>query len=217
MTVAQHGPPSTPYGPAAGTAPGGPPPPPVGPPGNDWRYAPPVRRGNKLMSAGIVITALISLAALAVGIVALVTRPTPATAVPAPAPASRSAAPAGDTTTADRALCNAISPLMTEDDHNSNTWIATGDPGSPERDAALPKYRDDTEDWAGRIQDVVDANPNAHPFLLRTLQRFVDDRVLLVRNMRPGPSKQYDDEAWSDSMTAYGGPLSVCNALGIKW
>ncbi|GAB4994134.1 hypothetical protein MAHJHV58_40350 [Mycobacterium avium subsp. hominissuis] len=217
MTVTQHGAPSTPYGPGAGTLPGGPPTPPPSPPGYDWRYTAPGRRGNKLLTVGIVTTALIALAALTVGVIALVTKPAPAPQAAAPTSVTAPAGSKGDTTGADRALCTAIAPLMTEDDQKSNAWIATGSVGSPERDAALPKFRDDTEDWAGRIQDVVDANPNAHPFLLRTLQRFIDDRLLLVRNMRPGPAKQYDDEAWSDSMTAYGGPLSVCNALGIKW
>jgi len=162
------------------------------------------------------VTALLALAALVVGIVALVTRPAPSDVAADPLNQQAGAAPA-DTTEADRALCTAIKPLMSEDDERSNAWIATGEPGSPERDAALPEFREYTEDWAGRLQDAVDANPNAHPFFLRTLQRFIDDRLLLVRNMRPGPAKNYDNQAWADSMTAYGGPLSICGSLGIKW
>jgi hypothetical protein len=156
-----------------------------------------------------------ALAALAVGTVALVQGRGHEHAV-AVATTSTAAA-AGDTESADRALCTAIAPLMAEDNRAANGWIATGEPGTPQRDAALPKFRNDTEDWAGRLQDVIDAHPDGHPFLLRTLQRFADDRLLLVRNMRPGPSKTYDDAAWADSMTALGGPLSVCGELGIRW
>ncbi len=114
-------------------------------------------------------------------------------------------------------LCAAMAPLFAEDDKKSNEWNATGEPGTPARDAALPGYRAFSEDWAGRAQDVLDAHPDADQFLRRTTQRFIDDRVLLVRNMRPGPVKPPDDEAWADSMTAYGGPLSVCQYLGIRW
>lgn len=85
------------------------------------------------------------------------------------------------------------------------------------RDAALPDYRAFIEDWAGRAQDALNANPSADTFLKRTLQRFIDDRVLMVRSMRPGPSTTYDKESWADSMTAYEGPLSACDSLGIEW
>lgn len=189
--------------------------PPPGPHGSYWGYPPPAQRAKKWTAVGVVVAILIGLAALTVGIVALVTRPAPS-GVSAPPPNQPAAAPS-DTTEADTALCMAIKPLMAEDDDRSNAWINTGEPGSPARDAALPDFRKYTEDWAGRMQDEVEANPGAHPFFLRTLQRFIDDRVLLVRNMRPGPAVNYDKHAWSDSMTAYGGALSICGALGIKW
>ncbi|MUL78749.1 hypothetical protein FZI94_22165 [Mycobacterium sp. CBMA226] len=114
-------------------------------------------------------------------------------------------------------MCSALSPLFAENDKKSNAWLATGEPGTPARDAALPGYRAFIEDWAGRAQDVVNAHPDADPFLKRTTQRFIDDRVLMVRNMRAGPSTTYDDQAWADSMTAYEGPLTACDSLGIKW
>ena len=164
------------------------------------------------------VVALVSVAALVVGVLAL-TRPNSAPApVSAPAsPSSTAPTPATDTSTADRALCTAIAPLLAEDDRTSNAWLATGAPGTPARDAALPKYRSDSEDWARRSQAALDAHPDASAFFKRTLQRFIDDRILLVRNMEPGPTKPPDDEAWSDSLTAYEGPLSVCYPLGIKW
>lgn len=116
-----------------------------------------------------------------------------------------------------RALCTVLAPLFGEMDQKSNAWLATGDPGSPARDSALSGYRTFVEDWAGRAQDSLAAHPDADPFLKRTLQRFIDDRVLMVRNMKPGPATTNDEQAWADSMTAYEGPLSVCYQLGIKW
>ncbi|WP_317188931.1 hypothetical protein [Mycobacterium avium] len=154
-------------------------------------------------------------AALVVGTIALgrTTESTPS----AQNASSTSTSPAGDTKAADRALCTAIAPLMAEDDRTSNTWRNSGDPGTPARDAALPKFRSDTENWVGRIQPILDQQADANPILRRTLQRFIDDRILYVWNARPGPPEEYDNEIWADSLSAYGGPLTICNELGVKW
>ncbi len=106
---------------------------------------------------------------------------------------------------------------MSEDVARTNAFIDSGDPGTPARDAAQPKFRSETEDWAGRIQPLLDEHQDVDPFFRRTLQRFIDDRILLVRNMRPGPAKDYDNEIWADSLSAGGGPLSICYELGLKW
>lgn len=153
---------------------------------------------------------------VAVGVVGL-TRPGPTPPATVSQPASTTTNLTADPIKGAHALCLAMAPLFAEDDKKSNEWNATGDPGTPARDAALLAYRVFSEDWAGRAQDILDAHPDADPFLRRTTQRFIDDRVLLVRNMRPGPVKPPDDEAWADSMTAYGGPLWVGQYLGIKW
>lgn len=156
-----------------------------------------------------------SVAALVVGTAALVQgrgHEAPSTATITTAPAT-----AGDTAAADKALCQAIAPLMAEDDKMSNAYIDLGPAGSPARDDALPKFRSDTEDWVRRIQAIADQHQSADPFLQRTLQRMIDDRKLLVRNMRPGKTKGYDDQIWSDSLSAYGGPLSVCYDVGVQW
>ena len=188
-----------------------------GPSGYAWAYPPPpapTSRRGKLMAAGLVVAIVLATAALVVGGIALARSAKPAmSATPAASPAPTTT----DSTAADHALCEAIAPLMAEDDRVSNAWTDTGEPGTPARDAALPKYRADTENWARRTQLVLDAHPDADPFFKRTLQRFIDDRKLLVANMAPGPPKQYDQEIWSDSLSAYGGPLSICSKLGIKW
>jgi hypothetical protein len=196
------------YAPNGGFAPPGVGMPPPSPP--PYRVDRPAGRRGFLVAAGVV-TILLAAAAFVVALVALGRQPTP-TAPPTAAPTQPVSS-----TDADRALCEAIAPLMAESDRVSNAWTNAGDTGTPARDAALPKYVADTQDWARRIQPVLDANGQAQPFLTRTLQRFIDDRKLLVANIRPGPAQDYDKEAWSDSMMAYGGPLAICQELGVKW
>ena len=164
---------------------------------------------------GTVLVGLIGIAALVVGIIALIkasgsTTPTPSLAAPT------SSTPA-DTSSADRALCHAIAPLMAESDSVTTAYINTGRPRSPERIAATPKYVATTKDWATRIQSAIDANPDVDPYFQRTLQRFVDDRRLFVTDLEAGPSQPYDDTVYSDSMAAYTGPLRTCWDLGVKW
>ncbi|WP_234714218.1 hypothetical protein [Mycolicibacterium chlorophenolicum] len=164
-------------------------------------------------------TALIALAALAVGIVSLVTRPAPApaAATPAPVAAAPNATPASDTSAADRALCTAIAPLMAESDRFSNAWTDLGEPGTPARDAATPKFISDTLDWIGRAQPMLDQHPDVDPFFRRSLQRFIDDLHLLVVDLRPGPLTSYAKALYADGVGAYSGPLHICDGLGIKW
>lgn len=162
---------------------------------------------------GVVVSILLAAAALIVAIVALTREPPTPTAAPAPAPTSQQ----GPTTDADRKLCEAIAPLMKENDDRSNAFLGTGDPGSPEQDAALPKFVTDTQDWARRTQQALDANANPPRLLSRTLQRYIDDMQLFVASVRPGPGTKYDEAAWTDSIVAYGGPLATCQALGVQW
>jgi len=134
---------------------------------------------------------------------------------------SKTAAPtattAADTTSADRALCTAIAPLMGENDRFSNAYIRLGEAGSPARDQALPKFISDSQDWVKRVQPILDQHSDANPYLQRTLQRFLDDRSLLVSDMQPGPLTSYANTLWADSLGAYSGPLHVCGGVGITW
>ena len=160
----------------------------------------------------MVLAFLVAVAALIVAIVALTQEPPPTTSPAAPPPSQR-----GPTTDADRKLCQAIGPLMKENDDRSNAFLGTGQPGSPEQDAALPKFVTDTQDWARRTQQVLDANATPPRLLTRTLQRYIDDMQLFVASIRPGPGTKYDEAAWTDSIVAYGGPLATCQALGVRW
>jgi hypothetical protein len=160
----------------------------------------------------VVVAVLLAAAALIVAIVALRQEPPPAASIAA-APSSQQ----GPTTDADRKLCQAIGPLMKENDDRSNAFLGTGQPGSPDQDAALPKFVTDTQDWARRTQQVLDANATPPRLMTRTLQRYIDDTQLFVASVRPGPGTKYDEAAWTDSIVAYGGPLATCQALGVQW
>jgi hypothetical protein len=157
------------------------------------------------MAVGVVLAILLALAAL---VIALVPQSQPAQGNPSSPQAA---------TAADKALCQAIGPLMKENDDRSNAFLATGQPGSPQRDAALGKFVSDTQDWAHRTQQVLDAHANPPRFTTRALQRYIDDMQLFVVSVRPGPGTQYDEAAWTDSIVAYGGPLATCQQLGIGW
>ena len=217
--MTQHGVPDMPqYGQPPGTmAPGGPPAPQAAPPGHDWRSAPPPPRPSKGMAIAVAAAILLATAALVVGVIDL-TRP----ATPAAPAASTSTTPAPtsapvDVTAANRALCTAIAPLMTESDRTAKAYSSLGPAGSPGRNAGEKKFVSDTKDWVGRIQPVIDIHPGADPFFRRSLQRFVDDQRLLGLDLDAGPYQSYDQAIWNDSLAAYNGPQSICWDLGIKW
>jgi hypothetical protein len=165
------------------------------------------RRRPSRMAVGVALAILLALAALVIALVSPKSQPAPTT----------SAANPQATGAADKSLCQAIGPLMKENDDRSNAFLATGQPGSPQRDAALGKFVSDTQDWARRTQQVLDAHANPPRFTTRALQRYIDDMQLFVASVRPGPGTQYDEAAWTDSIVAYGGPLAACQQLGIGW
>ena len=168
-----------------------------------------VRRRPSRTAAGIVLAILLAVTAVVIALMSLLSQP-------APPPAASSSSPQA-ATAADKALCRAIGPLLKENDDRSNAFLASGQPGTPQRDAALPKFVSDTQDWARRTQQVLDAHADPPRFTTRALQRYVDDMQLFVASVRPGPGTQYDEAAWTDSIVAYGGPLATCQQLGISW
>lgn len=175
----------------------------------EFRFQSPERRRPSRMAVGVVLAVVLAVAALVVAVVALVTQPPPAPRASSPSPQA--------VTDADKAMCQAIGPLMKENDDRSNAFLATGGAGSPERDAALPKFVSDTQGWAHRTQDALDAHANPPRFTTRALQRYVDDMQMFVASVRPGAGTQYDEAAWTDSIVAYGGVLTACQQLGISW
>jgi hypothetical protein len=174
---------------------------------DDFPFRPRQRRRPSRKTVGVAVVIVFALAVLVIAL---------AWPDSKPAPTAGSASPQA-TMAADKTLCQAIGPLMKENDDRSNAFLATGQPGSPQRDAALPKFVSDTQDWARRTQQVLDAHANPPRFTTRALQRYIDDMQLFVASVRPGPGTQYDEAAWTDSIVAYGGPLATCQQLGIGW
>ena len=158
---------------------------------------------------GVLLAIVLAVAALVISLISLFTQPSPAPAASTPSPPPVAAA--------DKALCQAVGPLMKENDDRSNAFLATGEAGSPERDAALPKFVTDTRGWAQRTQQALDAHATPSRFTTRSLQRYIDDMQLFVASVRPGPGTQYDEAAWTDSIVAYGGVLTACQQLGTNW
>jgi hypothetical protein len=174
----------------------------------------PPRCGGKLTGIGVVIAVVLSTAALIVGIVLLMRQPNVSVAAtPSPAPA----APAGDTSTADEALCERVGPLLREMIDNGHDFVALGDPGTPARDAGIPGYRDTVGNWVRRIQPILDADTSPPRYLTRTLQDMIDFKRLYANNIRSGQELAADAEAWNSGAIAYGGPWEICHALGVTW
>jgi hypothetical protein len=208
------------------TPPGAPTPPPgYYPPSGGYGQAPPPappplqRKRGLLATAGLVTAILLATAALVVGIIAL-SRPTPNSSPPSPDRTPAVATPTTkptDTSTADRKLCEAVGPLLHESNETGKAFVNLGNPGTPPRDAGIPDYKTSVLDWARRIQPVLDSQPDADPFLRRTLQRMVDDIRVYATSIRPGPETDADAAAWNDATVAYGGPYDVCHQLGVQW
>lgn len=175
-------------------------------------FRPPWERRRPLpVTVGIALAVLLAVVALVLAIVSLVTQPSPP-----PEPTASSPSPQS-MTDADKAMCQAIGPLMKENDDRSNAFLATGEAGSPERDAALSKFVTDTRGWVQRTQQALDSHATPPRFTTRALQRYIDDMQLFTASVRPGPGTQYDEAAWTDSIVAYGGVLTSCQQLGINW
>jgi hypothetical protein len=173
------------------------------------------RGGGASIALGIVAIVL-AVAALVVALVRGGELSAPAT--PTARPTTPSTPTSGtDTAAADKALCEAIAPLMAESNKQANDWVGLGEQGSPARDAALSKFVGDTRDWVRRAQMALDTHAGVNPFLGRSLQRYIDDLALYITNVSPGPKQVYDSAAWNDSLVAYGAPKSLCRDLGINW
>jgi hypothetical protein len=170
------------------------------------------RGGGVAIALGIVAIVL----AVAALIVALVRGGGPSTpATPTAQPTTSSTTAPANTTAPDKALCEAIAPLIKESSARKNAFTDSGPDGSPERDAALQDFRDKTQDWVGRAQAALDEHADPPRFFTRTLQRYIDDMRMLASNLRPGPITPSNDAGWRDSVFALAGPYDVCGKLGI--
>ena len=172
------------------------------------------RRRSVLTAIGVLLAIAIAIAALIVALVRGGDTSAPATPTAQPS-ASSTAAPSSDTSAADKALCESIAPLMKESSTRKNAFTDLGPDGSPQRDAGLQTFRDETQDWVTRAQAALDEHADPPRFLTRTLQRYIDDMRMLSSNLRPGPITNSNAAGWSDSVFALAGPFEVCGKLGV--
>lgn len=169
------------------------------------------RRGSRLAIALGVFAVLLAGAALGVS---LIRKPGVQTAAPAPTPAVPAQQLFVDD--ADRGLCQAIAPLMTQIGEQ-NKAFAKLEPGSPEQGDAIPGYRSFIEGWANQIQMLLNAHSNPPRYLTRTLQAYIDDKLLYVELAQPGRVDPGDQMTWNQASIDAGGPLGTCTKLGITW
>jgi hypothetical protein len=171
----------------------------------------PRRVGVLLAAIGIVVAIALATAALVVSLITAHRNATPAPVAQTPGQASNQPA---STTQADKALCEAIAPLIKESNAEAKAFTTIAD-GTPERGAATPGFVSQTSDWVKRAQPVLDQYSTPPRYLTRTLQRYIDDMRLLASSLRPGSSTEADRTAWNDSLVALGGPYEVCGDLGV--
>jgi len=173
-------------------------------------FRPPPKRTSRLTISLGAIAVLLTVAALVVSLVRKSETPAPAKPTPTPATAQAQIF----NVDADRSLCEAIAPLMKESNDQAKAFSALA-PGSPEQIAALPNYRRFTEDWASRIQSILNGHSDPPRFMTRTLQRFIDDSLLYVE--LPAVDGETASNTWRLSLSDYAGPRATCYDLGVNW
>lgn len=157
---------------------------------------------------------LLGVAALVLSIIGLTRGPEPSP----PQPTSQAAPQELFVDEADKALCEVIGPLMQEETDRGKAFLNSGEPDSPERKAAVPKFKAETVDWANRIQKLLNEHADPPRYLTRTLQQYIDGMLLYSENLRddraPDP---YDSKAYEAAIVFVGGPLATCYKVGAGW
>jgi hypothetical protein len=184
------------------------------PPADFRPSAPSARSRTGLLASGVALAVLLGIAALVLSIIGISRSPQPS-----PPPAAPQAEPARVfVDDADTALCRAIGPLMKESDQTKRAFTDSGPAGSPERAAAIPKFKADTLDWANRIQDVLNDHSDPPRYLTRTVQKYIDGMLLYTENIYEDRQPDaFDKATWDSAIVAYGGPLGTCQKLGAMW
>jgi hypothetical protein len=118
---------------------------------------------------------------------------------------------------ADRPLCVAVGPLMREQSDRTNAFLDMGG-DSPERLAAIPRYKSESAEWANRVQAILNDEADPPRYLTRTLQQYIDGVLLYSENLYPDRGTDAFDEVTYDSaVVALGGPLATCYKVGVRW
>jgi hypothetical protein len=167
-----------------------------------------------LVGIGVIVAILLGAAALIVSLTHLGST-TQSSAATTPASATPSAS--GDTTEADRALCQAIAPLIKEGAQDGKDFVNLGHTDTPERDAGIPDYKSQVDAWVERIQPVLDQHANPSRYLTRMTQMFIDFTHSYADNVRPGPEREADATAWNSRTVAFGAAYQICPKFGVTW
>ena len=189
----------------------GPPPPPPWPPQPGTKQ----QHRGLLVPIGVGVAVLLAAAALAVALVNGNGK-----ASPAPGP-TQSANPGPSEVLvddADRSLCLAIAPLMIESQDTRKTFQAVGPQNSPERKFSIPKFERDTNDWARRIQQVLNDNAEPPRYLTRVLQRYIDDMTIYVVTLSPvRDSSSYETPIYDLTIMDFSGIMGRCLDVDAPW
>ena len=186
------------------------------PPSPPRQVRPPgVRRTSPFVAAGVILGILLGAAALVVSLTGIGHQSTQPAATATSTPATPWAS--GDTTDADRELCQAIAPLIREGAQDGKDFVNLGHTDTPERDAGIPDYKTKVDAWVERIQPVLDQHANPPRYLTRMTQMFIDFTHSYADNIRPGPVKDVDTAAWNNRVVALGGPFELCKKYGVTW
>ncbi|MGH3675795.1 MAG: hypothetical protein ACRDU5_08685 [Mycobacterium sp.] len=163
------------------------------------------------MIAGVVLAA----SAL---VVALMNGGSEGSTAPSPTPVSNPEPAQGLVDDADHALCVAIGPLMIESQDTRKSFQAVGPQNSPERKAAIPKFESDTNDWARRIQEVLNDNADPPRYLTRVLQRYIDDMTIYVVTLSPvRDSSTYETPIYDLTIMDFAGIMGRCLDVNAPW
>ncbi|MGH3677807.1 MAG: hypothetical protein ACRDU5_19150, partial [Mycobacterium sp.] len=86
------------------------------------------------------------------------------------------------------------------------------------RKAAIPKFVSDTNDWAQRIQEVLNENANPPRYLTRVLQGYIDDTTMFLVTLAPDrDASKYETPIYDLSIMDYAGILGRCADLDAGW
>lgn len=172
----------------------------------------PPRRGL-LVPIGVATAVLLSAAAL---VVALVNGSGDAS--PAPVQTQTAQPPEVFVDDADRALCQAMGPLMSESADRNNALQDLTKQNTPERKAAIPKFVSETYDWADKAQDMLNNHPDPPRFLTRNFQRYIDDSLLFAEGLSPDrDSSVYENQIYENIIKDLAGLIGRCTEVDVRW
>jgi hypothetical protein len=178
------------------------------------QFGAPVSRRSPLLGIGVIVAILLGATAMVISLTGVGRQSVQSTTATS---ASATPAAGGDTTEADRALCQAIAPLLKQSLQDGKDFVNLGYTGTPERDGGIADYKTKVDNWVGQVQPILDQHANPPRYLARMTQLFIDFTHSYADNIRPGPATDFDNAAWNNRVVAFGGPYEVCKKYGADW